>query len=124
MGSWVIAVAIVAIGSSCLRFREGKRLRGAATASLIIAFFCYLMGAGQVLFADPARMCEPTVSIPDWDRYEEAFFPPHAACQWDDGRTYDLVSSWVNPLLFTALGTATMCIVALVASRYRKGSLR
>ncbi|MFE0351148.1 hypothetical protein [Streptomyces griseoluteus] len=124
MGSWVIAVVIFAIGSSCLRFRQGKRLRGAAAAGLVIAFLCYLVGAGEVFFADPARTCEPTVSIPTWNRYEEALLPPRAACHWADGRTYDLVSPWVNPLLFIALGVTAVCLVALMASPKRKGSQR
>jgi hypothetical protein len=123
MGSWVIAVVIIAMGASCLSFRVGKRLRGAAIASFVIIFFCYLMGAAEVMFADPSRMCEPTAPIPTVDRYEEAFFPPRAVCHWPDGHTDDLVSSWVNPLMFTALGVAAVCLVALVVSRYRKGLL-
>ncbi|WP_329375525.1 hypothetical protein [Streptomyces sp. NBC_01483] len=122
MGSWTIAVVIVAAGSLCLRFRAGQRLPSAVAASLIVAFFTYLMGAGEVVFADPARMCQPTATIPDWDNYEEGLFPPRAACRWADGSTEELVSSWVNPLLFIALGVALACLIALVVSHYRKGS--
>ncbi|MFJ1600892.1 hypothetical protein [Streptomyces sp. NPDC088261] len=123
MGSWIIAVAIGAIGALCLSFRTGARLRGALKAGLVIAVLCGLMGAGQVFFADPARMCDPLEPIPDWNRYEERLFPPRAACHWADGRTYELVSVWVNPMLFTALGVAVVCLLALAVSRYRKGPL-
>ncbi|MER8017839.1 glycoside hydrolase domain-containing protein [Streptomyces griseoluteus] len=124
VGSWVIAVTFVGVGSSCLRIRQGKRLRGAVVAGLVTALLCYLLGAVEVSFADPSRMCEPTVSIPTWYRYEEAFLPPRAACPWADGRTYDLVSPWVNPLLFIALGVSAVCLKVLMASLKRKRSQR
>ncbi|MFE4688109.1 hypothetical protein [Streptomyces sp. NPDC056721] len=118
MGSWIIAVVVVAGGSSCLRLRAGRRLIGLMSASLIVAFFTYLLGSGEVLFADPARMCEPTVPIPDWDYYQDSLFPPSAACHWADGRTHELVSAWITPVLLASLIVAIACVIAFAITRW------
>ncbi|MEU3983941.1 hypothetical protein AB0F77_28325 [Streptomyces sp. NPDC026672] len=122
MSSWVIAAVIVVLGSTCLRFRTGRRLRSIAVAGVVVGVLSYVSGAVDVVFADPARMCDPpSWPRPDWDRFDYGFLPPHATCRWDDGRTYELVAPWVDPLLLISISLTVVCAIAAVAGHHRKG---
>jgi hypothetical protein len=120
MGSWAFAVAFVAAGMLCLRFRAGLRLAGLMTGCLVVAFFTYLLGAVEVAFADPSRFCEPATSIPELDSFKGGFAPLRATCIWNGGRTYELVSPWINPLLYGSLLLAAACLLTLATLRVRK----
>ncbi|KDN79349.1 hypothetical protein DF19_28520 [Streptomyces olindensis] len=119
--SWVVPLIIVGLGLLCLRLPGGRRGRNACVGSVVVGALSYLWGAAQVVFADPARMCDtPSWPRADWDRFEERFLPPRAACHWDDGRTQDLVSPWVVPALSISFGLAVACLVTLAVARHRK----
>lgn len=89
----------------------------ALAAGLIVAVFTYLVGAFEVMFADPSRMCERTESIPEVNAFEYDCLPLRAVCHWVNDQTCDVVSPWVNPILFVALGVVVACLIASPVSR-------
>ncbi|MFD7704998.1 hypothetical protein [Streptomyces caelestis] len=123
MGSWFLAVLFVGFGLLFVRVQEGRRLLGLIKASTATGTLCYLLGWVQVFFAFPGQACpdlfdrRPTVPL---DRYESGTFPLHATCHWDNGEQKELVSGWVNPLLFTCMAVLTGCLVTLAVLAYRR----
>ncbi|MER5386843.1 hypothetical protein ABT040_42530 [Streptomyces sp. NPDC002688] len=123
MGSWVLAVLIVSFGLPFVRLQKGGRILGLIKASATTGTLCYLLGWSQVFFAFPSHACpdfdymRPVVYL---DRYESSVFPLQATCYWDDGEQKQLVSGWVNPLLFTCTAVLTGCLVTLTVLAYRR----
>ncbi|MGW3723952.1 hypothetical protein [Streptomyces sp. F001] len=130
MGSWILAVLFVGFGLAFVRVQEGRRLLGLIKASIATGTLCYLLGWAQVHFAFPSQACPDFFDrrpIVHFDRYEDGAFPLHATCYWDNGEQKELVSGWVNPLLFTCMAVFTGCLVTLAVlayRRYRKGHTR
>ncbi|WP_030419381.1 hypothetical protein VM636_17500 [Streptomyces sp. SCSIO 75703] len=130
MDSWILAALFVGFGLAFVRVKKGRRLLGLIKASTTTGTLCYLLGWFQVHFAFPSHACP---DFPDmrpivrFDRYEDGTFPLHATCYWDDGERKELVSGWVNPLLFTCMAVLVSCLVTLAVlayRRYRKGHTR
>lgn len=127
MGSWLLAVLLVACGLALVRFHEGRRLVGIIKGSATTGILCYVLGCLQVAMTIPAHACpdqlelRPTVHL---IRYDSGILPPQATCHWDNGTQQDFVSGWINPL---ALVCATVLTASLVAAfvlayrRHRKG---
>ncbi|MET8959214.1 hypothetical protein ABZX69_06920 [Streptomyces sp. NPDC004074] len=105
------------------RVDRGRRLLGLIKASTATGAVCCLLGRLQVVFAFPSHACpdylemRPTVHV---DRYADGVFPLQATCYWDNGEQKELVSSWINPLLFTCMAVVTSCLVMLAARTYRR----
>lgn len=126
MGSWILAVLIVSFGLPFARLQKGRRLLGLVKASTVTGTLCYLLGWSQVFFAFPSHACpdlDHTRPAVHFDRYESSVFPLQATCYRDDGERKELVSGWVDPLLFTCVALWTGCLVTLTVlahRRYRK----
>ncbi|MFB7090077.1 hypothetical protein [Streptomyces sp. NPDC056296] len=127
MDSWILAVLFVCFGLAFVRVRKGQRVLSLAKASTATGTLSYLLGWSQVQFAFPSQACpeffdrQPVVRF---DRFEDGAFPLHATCHWDNGEQKELVSGWVNPLLFTCTTVLACCLVTLAVlayRRYRKG---
>ncbi|MEU5703763.1 hypothetical protein [Streptomyces aurantiacus] len=123
MGSWILAVLFVGFGSVFIRMQKGRRLLSLVKASTATGTLCYLLGWSQVFFAFPSHACrdffdrDPAVYL---DRYESGSFPLVATCHWDNGEQKELVSGWINPLLFTCMAVLIGCLVALAVLAYRR----
>ena len=130
MDSWFLAVFFVGFGLPFVRVQKGRRLLGLIKASTATGTLCCLLGWWQVVFAFPEHACpdfDYMRPVVHFDRYESGVFPPWATCYWDDGQQKELVSGWVNPLLFTCIAVLTGCLVTLTVvayRRYRKGQTR
>ncbi|MFF3577674.1 hypothetical protein [Streptomyces mirabilis] len=123
MGSWILAVLFVSFGLASVRLQKGRRLLGLVKASTTTGTLCYLLGWAQVFFAFPSHACpdfDYMLPVVHFDRYENSAFPLQATCYWDDGQQKELVSGWVNPLLFTCMTVLTGCLVALAVLAYRR----
>jgi hypothetical protein len=123
MGSWILAVLFVSLGLASVRLQKGRRLLGLIKASTTTGTLCYLLGWFQVFFAFPSHACpdfDYMLPIVHFDRYENNVFPLQATCYWDDGQQKELVSGWVNPLLFTCMAVLTGCLVTLAVLAYRR----
>lgn len=80
-----------------------------------------LVGAAAAAFAgwaagfyvlDPEEMCMwngGTYAGTTWTGIDQQVFPIRQTCTWADGRTYEMVPGWVNPVL------AGFLLVALAA---------
>ncbi|MBA8827296.1 hypothetical protein FHX42_004680 [Saccharopolyspora lacisalsi] len=55
----------------------------------------------------------------DLARVDSRLFPPKTVCVWRDGMSFDLVAPYINPLLYTFLAAAVVCVVAAVYFRLR-----
>ncbi|MEV5433334.1 hypothetical protein [Streptomyces sp. NPDC052701] len=122
MGSWVLAVLFVGFGLAFVRLRKGRRLLGLLKASTATGTLCYLLGWFQVHFAFPSQACPDFFDrhpIVRFDRFEDRAFPLQATCHWDNGEQKELVSGWVNPLLFTCMAVLTGCLVTFAIYAYR-----
>ncbi|MEV0691930.1 hypothetical protein [Streptomyces sp. NPDC050388] len=130
MGSWILVVLFVGFGLAFVRVQKGRRLLGLIKASTATGTLCYLLGWSQVQFSFPSHACPDFFDrrpVVHFDRYEDSTFPLNATCYWDNGERKELVSSWVNPLLFTCMAILTGCLVTLAVlayRRYRKGHTR
>ncbi|MFD9285995.1 hypothetical protein ACFWD7_54190 [Streptomyces mirabilis] len=123
MGSWILAVLFVSFGLAFVRLQKGRRLLGLIKASTTTGTLCYLLGWSQVFFAFPSHACpdfDYMRPVVHFDRYENSVFPLQATCYWDDGQQKELVSGWVNPLLFTCMAVLTGCLVTLAVLAYRR----
>ncbi|MGW1758825.1 hypothetical protein [Streptomyces mirabilis] len=123
MGSWIMAVLFVSLGLASVRLQKGRRLPGLIKASITTGTLCYLLGWWQVFFAFPSHACpdfDYMLPVVHFDRYENSTFPLQATCYWDDGQQKELVSGWVNPLLFTCMAVLTGCLVTLGVLAYRR----
>ncbi|MFJ5271004.1 hypothetical protein [Streptomyces sp. NPDC088358] len=123
MGSWILAALFLGFGLAFVRVQKGRRLLGLIKGSTATGAVCYLLGWFEVFFAFPSHACpdflerRPTVHV---DRYADSVFPLQATCYWDNGEQKELVSSWINPLLFTCMAVLTGCLVMLAALTYRR----
>ncbi|MET8858930.1 hypothetical protein [Streptomyces sp. NPDC004579] len=128
MGSWILAVLFICFGLAFVRFQKDRWLLGLVKASLATGTLCYLLGWAQLSFAFSSHACPDhfdRTPIDRFDRFEDGAFPLHATCYWDSGEQKELVSRWVNPLLFTCMAVLAGCLVTLAVltyRRYRKGS--
>ncbi|MFC8201554.1 hypothetical protein ACFUTV_40110 [Streptomyces sp. NPDC057298] len=121
MASWILAVLFVSFGLAFVRVQKGRRLLGRLKASTATGTLCYLLGWLQAFFTFPSHACPDFFDrrpIVHFDRHESSVFPPQATCYWDDGEQKELVSSWVNPLLFTCVVVLTGCLVTLAVTSY------
>lgn len=130
MDSWFLAVLFVALGLPFVRVRAGNRALGLVKAATVTGTLCYLFGFFQVFFAFPAKACPDfrgSSSTVHLDSYTSGLLPPHATCRWEDGSTKDILTVWVNPLLFTCAAVLIGCSVTLAVRarrRNRKGRTR
>ncbi|MEV5845147.1 hypothetical protein AB0M32_24575 [Streptomyces sp. NPDC051985] len=129
MGSWFLALLLVACGLAFVRRQEGRRLAGIVKASAVTGMLCYVVGCFQVIMTIPAHACpdqlelRPTVHLV---RYDSGILPPQATCHWDNGAQKDFVSGWINPLALTCavVLTASLAAALVLAHRHRKGHTR
>ncbi len=121
---WVLAVLFVGFGSAFIRMQQGRRLLSLVKASTATGTLCYLFGWSQVYFAFPSHACpdffERRPAAVYFDRYEYGTFPLHATCYWEDGEQKELVSGWINPLLFTCTALLIGCLVTLAVLAHRR----
>ncbi|MFJ3821503.1 G protein-coupled receptor family protein [Streptomyces nodosus] len=123
MDSWFLAVLFTGFGLAFVRLQKDRRLVGLVKASTATGILCCLFGWFQVFFTFPSHVCPELlhrVSIVHFDRYENSVFPVQATCYWDNGERKELVSGWVNPLLFTCMAVLTGCLVTLALFAYRR----
>ncbi|MET7482661.1 hypothetical protein [Streptomyces sp. NPDC005538] len=123
MGSWFLAVLLVACGLAFVRLHEGRRLVSIVKASATTGILCYVVGCFQVVMTIPAHACpdqlelRPTVHL---IRYDSGVLPPQATCHWDNGAHKDFVSAWINPLALTCAVVLTASLVAVLVLAYRR----
>lgn len=87
---------------------------GAAFLSLVGSGVVYVAGVWSGHFVDSRawdRICtaRPLDAADPYGRVD--WFPLVQQCRWRDGTTTDLVPPWVNPLLFSLLALAFVCLV-------------